>query len=82
MPLRLLAKWRLWLEALAGLDDPQGDYLLRLEDRVRRLEGEVAGLRERLSTDAAKPSEPDHAISHGFGGVNASLVVMRWPGDR
>lgn len=82
MPLRLLAKWRLWLEPLAGIDDPQGDYLLRLESRVRRLEGEVAGLRERLSTDAAMPTELDCAISNGFGGVSASAVVIRWPGDR
>jgi hypothetical protein len=50
---RLLAKWRLWEEALVGIDDPHGDYLLRLEDRVRRLEGEVDGLRRHLSTDTA-----------------------------
>ena len=49
---RLLARWRLWEEALAGMDDPQGEYLLSLEERVRRLEGEVENLRRPLSADA------------------------------
>jgi hypothetical protein len=38
---QMLEKWRLVAEALAGMDDPQGE----LETRIRRLEGEV----ERLS---------------------------------
>ena len=49
---QLLARWRLWEEALAGMDDPQGEYLLSLEERVRRLEGEVENLRRPLSADA------------------------------
>ena len=49
---RLLARWRLWEETLAGMDDPQGEYLLSLEERVRRLEGEVENLRRPLSADA------------------------------
>lgn len=51
---RLLARWRLWEEALAGMDDPQGEYLLSLEDRVRQLEIEVTGLRRSLSMDSAE----------------------------
>lgn len=35
---QLLARWRLWEQALEGMDDPQGDYLLNLEERVCRLE--------------------------------------------
>lgn len=50
---RLLARWRLWVEALAGMDDPQGEYLLNLEERVRRLETEVEQLRRPLPADAA-----------------------------
>lgn len=41
---RLLARWRPWGEALAGMDDPIGEYLLSLEGRIRRLEGQVARL--------------------------------------
>jgi hypothetical protein len=50
---RLLARWRLWEEALAGLDDPHGEYLLDLNERVRRLEAKVEQLRRPLSADAA-----------------------------
>ena len=32
-----------WAEALS-MDDPHGDYLLRLENRVARLEREIEGL--------------------------------------
>lgn len=42
---RLMEKIRRWLEAIDGLDDPQGEYLLMLETRVSRLESEVACLR-------------------------------------
>ena len=42
---RLLEKLRPWGEALAGLDDPWGDYLVRLEGRVQRLEAEAKRLR-------------------------------------
>lgn len=50
---RLLEKWRLVAEAIDGMDDPQGDYLIALEKRVRRLESEVEGLRRRLSVGTA-----------------------------
>jgi hypothetical protein len=43
---RLLARWRIWKEALAGMDDPEGTYLLALDERVRRLEDEVQRLRK------------------------------------
>jgi hypothetical protein len=58
---RLLARWRLWEEALAGMDDPRGDYLLNLEERVCRLEGEVTHLRMPLSADAAAAVTPTSA---------------------
>lgn len=52
---QLLEKWRLVAEAIDGMDDPQGEYLFALEKRVRRLEGEVEGLRRRLSIETAAP---------------------------
>lgn len=39
---RLLAEIKLWSEAFFGIDDLQGDQVLRLEERVRRLEQVVA----------------------------------------
>ena len=33
-----------WAEALS-MDDPRGDYMFRLEDRIARLEREIEGLR-------------------------------------
>jgi len=36
---------RRFLEAMKGIDDPQGEYLLRLETRVQSLEAELARLR-------------------------------------
>lgn len=42
-----LARWRIWKEALAEMDDPEGKYLLALDERVRRLEDEVQQLRKR-----------------------------------
>jgi hypothetical protein len=50
---RLLAKWRLWEETLAGMDDPQGEYLLNLDQRVRQLEAQLEQLRSPLPEDAA-----------------------------
>jgi hypothetical protein len=41
-----------WAEAL-GMDDPHGDYLFRLEDRVARLEQEIEGLRPTSRTATA-----------------------------
>jgi hypothetical protein len=58
---RLMAKWRLWEEALAGMDDPQGEYLLSLDERVRRLEAKVEQLRRPLPEDAAAAVTPTSA---------------------
>lgn len=58
---RLLARWRLWEQALVGIDDPQGEYLLSLEGRIRRLEGDVEHLRRPLSADAAAAVTPTSA---------------------
>lgn len=41
---RFREKWRSWEDAVLGIDDPQGDYLIALEKRLARLETEVAGL--------------------------------------
>ena len=49
---RWLARWHLWKEALAGMDDPQGESLLNLDDRVRRVEAKVEQLRKPSSVDA------------------------------
>ena len=50
---RLLAELRLWEEAIAGLDDPFGDYLLELEKRVARLETDLAEVRKLLPDQSA-----------------------------
>ncbi len=67
---RLLARWRLWEEALAGMDDPHGEYLLSLEERVRRLEGDVENLRSPISADAGAAVTPTVplAAATAFGG--------------
>jgi hypothetical protein len=49
----LLARWRLWEQALEGMDDPQGEYLLNLEERVRRLECEMEQLPKLPTSNAA-----------------------------
>ena len=41
---RFWASLNYWAEALA-VDDPRGEYIFRLEDRVSKLEREVEGLR-------------------------------------
>ena len=38
-----------WAEAL-DMDDPRGEYMFRLEDRVARLEREVEDLRRQSRT--------------------------------
>lgn len=57
MQQRFWEKMRPWMDALAALDDPVGDYLISLEERVRRLEGEVESLRKGLSTDPPVPAQ-------------------------
>ena len=59
----LQAKWRLVAEAIDGMDDPQGDYLLALENRVHRLEGELERLRKHLLMDALAPIQPADAAT-------------------
>lgn len=55
---KLLEQLRPWAEAIAGLDDPRGEYLLRLEQRISRLEGEVEHLREFSETDSRAAMRP------------------------
>ena len=52
-----------WAEALA-MDDPRGDYMFRLEDRVAKLEREVQGLRIQSSrtTPAGAPDDRVHQL--------------------
>lgn len=49
---RFLAKWRLWEQALEGMDDLHGDQLMNLEQRVVSLEKELALLKERRFPDS------------------------------
>lgn len=42
---RLFEKMRPWLEAMGASDDPRGEFLSMLEDRVSLLEVEVGRLR-------------------------------------
>jgi hypothetical protein len=51
-----------WAEAL-GMDDPHGDYMLRLEDRVSKLEREVEGLRiQSRTTPAGSTNDRVHQL--------------------
>jgi len=46
-----------WAEALS-MDDPRGDYMFRLEDRVAKLEREIEGLRiQSLTTPVGSPDD-------------------------
>jgi len=45
-----------WANALS-MDDPRGDYMFSLEDRVANLEREVEGLQIRLRTPAGSPED-------------------------
>lgn len=58
---RLMAKWQLWQEALAGMDDPLGEHLLNLDERVRRLEAKVEQLPRPLPADTAAAVTPTSA---------------------
>jgi hypothetical protein len=51
-----------WAEALS-MDDPHGDYLFRLEDRVAKLEREVEGLQIQFRmTPAGSPDDRVHQL--------------------
>lgn len=47
---------RRFLEAMDGIDDPQGEYLFRLETRVQNLEAELARLRGSEAPPGASTS--------------------------
>jgi hypothetical protein len=48
-----------WADALS-MDDPRGDYMFRLEDRVARLERDVESLQARFRTTPA--GSPDGRV--------------------
>ena len=50
-----------WAEALA-MDDPRGDYMFRLEDRVAKLEREVEGLRIQSRATLVGPDDRAHQL--------------------
>lgn len=54
---RLWKNLNCWAEALS-MDDPRGDYMLRLEDRVARLERESESRRIQSRTTP----EPDNRV--------------------
>jgi len=45
-----------------SVDDPRGDYMFSLEDRVANLEREVEGLQIRLRTPAGSPEDRAHLL--------------------
>jgi hypothetical protein len=61
---QLMARGRLWVEALAGMDDPEGEYLIELDRRVRKLTAEVEQLRSSLPADATPAVTPTSAPKH------------------
>jgi hypothetical protein len=50
-----------WAEALS-MDDPCGDYMFRLEDRVAKLEREVQGLQIQSRATLAGPDDRVHQL--------------------
>jgi|EndMetStandDraft_6_1072998.scaffolds.fasta_scaffold58904_2 hypothetical protein len=51
-----------WAEALS-MDDPRGDYMFRLEDRVARIEREVQDLQiQSRTTPAGSPDDRVHQL--------------------
>jgi hypothetical protein len=48
-----------WADALS-MDDPRGDYMFGLEDRVAKLEREVEGLQIQIRTTLTGP--PDDRV--------------------
>lgn len=59
---KLLEQLRPWAEAIAGLDDLQGECLLVLEQRISRLEGEVEHLRELSDTESSAAKKPASGV--------------------
>ena len=50
-----------WADALS-MDDPRGDYMFSLEDRVARLEREVEGLQIHSRATLAGPDDRVHQL--------------------
>jgi hypothetical protein len=50
-----------WAEALS-MDDPCGDYMFRLEDRVAKLEREVQGLQIESRATLVGPDDRVHQL--------------------
>ena len=50
-----------WAEALS-MDDPCGDYMFRLEDRVAKLEREVEGLQIQSRATLVGPDDRVHQL--------------------
>lgn len=59
---RLSAKLRLWGHALAGIDDPLGESLGNLEERVHRLECQVEKLRGPPSANAVTAETMSNSV--------------------
>lgn len=55
---RLFERFRPWAEAIAGLDNQQGEYLRMLENRVSRLEREFERLQDYSNTDPVAAMTP------------------------
>ena len=51
-----------WADALS-MDDPRGDYMFRLEDRVSKLEREIKGLQiQSRTTPIGSPDDRVHRL--------------------
>lgn len=50
-----------WAEALS-MDDPHGDCLFRLEDRVARLERDIEGLQVQSRETLVRPDDRVHQL--------------------
>ncbi len=57
---RFLKKWQIWEQAFLGVDDLQGDYLTALENRLARLETEVAGLSAQTEQETLAKDAPEN----------------------
>jgi hypothetical protein len=50
-----------WAEVV-GMDDPRGDYMFRLEERVAKLEREVEGLQIQSRATLVGPDDRVHQL--------------------
>lgn len=57
---RFREKWRSWEDAVLGIDDLQGDYLIALEKRLDRLETEVAGLKAQSREEVVREESSEN----------------------